>query len=255
MAWRTTSGRRDDTRLSAMASAHSALTLDRAELQVEGRQSWWAAIHRSSSSLTVRNGAARRTARYSANWVASSLRRSSASSSAPWNQNERWTVRPETGSTPTAIRISKTPGRRSRNDPCPQMPTTVKIGSGVGSPVDPYLCAHPRFTTLPGRMPSRFGALGGIRTPNLLIRICTTHLPSHTVTVREAHLCTVSWDAPRSHLTTTHQYVPGLSTVRGRLVLTAVLTRRVGEVASRSGIRATRTRQDAWRAFEPERER
>ncbi len=111
---------------SAMGSAVSALTLDRAELQVEGRQSWWAAIHRSSSSPTVRNGAARRTARYSANCVASSLRRSSASSSAPWNQNERWTVRPETGSTPTAIRISKTPGRRSRSDPWPHTPIRQK---------------------------------------------------------------------------------------------------------------------------------
>ena len=193
--------------------------------------------------------------RYSANWAASSRRRSSASSAPPWNQNERCTVRPETGSMPTAMRISNTPGRRSRSDPCPQMPTTAKKGSEVGSPVDPYLCARPRFTFLPGRTPSRFGALGGIRTPNLLIRICTTHLPSHTVTVREAHLCTVSWDAPRSHLTTTHHHIPGLSTVCGRLVLTAVLTRRVGEVASRSGIRATRTRQDAWRTSEPERER
>jgi hypothetical protein len=39
MAWRTTSGRSDDTRLSARTSAVSALTLDRAELHVEGRQS------------------------------------------------------------------------------------------------------------------------------------------------------------------------------------------------------------------------
>src|ERR1035437_8755448 len=52
----------------------------------------------------------------------------------------------------------------------------------------------------------------------------TTHLPSLTVTVREAHLCTVSWDAPRSHLATTHHHVPGLSTVSGRLVLTEVHT-------------------------------
>src|SRR5664280_2847925 len=87
MAWRAASGRSDDTRLSARTSAVSALTLDRAELQVDGRQSWWATIHLSSSSPTVRNGAARRTARYSANWLASSLLRSSASSSAPWKQN------------------------------------------------------------------------------------------------------------------------------------------------------------------------
>ena len=40
MAWRTTSGRSEDTRLSAIGSAVSALTLDRAELQVDGRQSW-----------------------------------------------------------------------------------------------------------------------------------------------------------------------------------------------------------------------
>jgi hypothetical protein len=56
MAWRTTSGRRDDIRPSARTSAVSAFALDRAELHVEGRQLWWAAIHRSSSSPTVRNG-------------------------------------------------------------------------------------------------------------------------------------------------------------------------------------------------------
>jgi hypothetical protein len=38
-AWRTTSGRSDGTRLSAMGSALSAFTLDRAELHVEGRLS------------------------------------------------------------------------------------------------------------------------------------------------------------------------------------------------------------------------
>jgi hypothetical protein len=61
----------------------------------------------------------------------------------------------------------------------------------------------------------------------------------------------------RSSLSFAHNlhHIPGLSTVSSRLVLTEVLTRRVGEVASRSGIRATRTRQDAWRASEPERER
>jgi hypothetical protein len=62
MATRTTSGRSVATRRPAMASARSALAFDRAPLQVDGRQSCWASNHRSSSSPTVRNGAARRTA-------------------------------------------------------------------------------------------------------------------------------------------------------------------------------------------------
>ena len=44
------------------------------------------------------------------------------------NRNDRWTVRPEAGSTPTAMRISKTPGRRSRSDPWPQTPIRQKEG-------------------------------------------------------------------------------------------------------------------------------
>ena len=39
-----------------------------------------------------------------------------------------WTVRPETGSTPTATRISNTPGCFSRDDPSPQAPIGPKIG-------------------------------------------------------------------------------------------------------------------------------
>jgi hypothetical protein len=143
MVTRTTSGRRVATRRPAMGSALSALTFDRTPTQVDGRQSCWAHTHRSSSSPTVRKGAARRMDRYSANWAASSRRRSSASSRAPWNQNDRWTVRPDTGSTPTAMRISNTPGRFSRNDPSPQAPIGPKIGSEVGSPVDPYFCRPP----------------------------------------------------------------------------------------------------------------
>jgi hypothetical protein len=80
---RTTSGRNVATRRAAMASALSALAFDRAELQVAGRQSCCATNHRSSSSPTVRKGAARRMDRYSANWAASSRRRSSASSATP----------------------------------------------------------------------------------------------------------------------------------------------------------------------------
>jgi hypothetical protein len=83
MVTRTTSGRSVATWRPAMGSALSALTFDRTPTQVNGRQSCWAHSHRSSSSPTVRNGAARRTDRYSANCTANSRRRSSASSSAP----------------------------------------------------------------------------------------------------------------------------------------------------------------------------
>ena len=48
------------TRRPAMGSALSALTFERTPGQVDGRQSCWAHSHRSSSSPTVRNGAARR---------------------------------------------------------------------------------------------------------------------------------------------------------------------------------------------------
>jgi len=64
---RTTAGRRVAARRSAIGSALSALTFDRTPVQVDGHQSCWAANHRSSSSPTVRNGAARRIDRYSAN--------------------------------------------------------------------------------------------------------------------------------------------------------------------------------------------
>jgi hypothetical protein len=37
----------------------------------------------------------------------------------PWKEKERCTVRLETGSTPTATRVSQTPGLRSRMVPLP----------------------------------------------------------------------------------------------------------------------------------------
>jgi hypothetical protein len=119
MAARTTPGVSVATRRWAKRSAPRALPFERAEIHVAGRQSWWAASHRSRSSPMVRDGAARRTARRSAHSSASSCRRSSACSRSPWKAKERWTVRPDTGSMPTATRISHTPGRRSRSDPLP----------------------------------------------------------------------------------------------------------------------------------------
>ena len=82
MAARTCSGLSVDTRRTASGSARKALTFERAPIHVAGRQSWCALSQRSSSSPTVRNGAARRMARRSAHSAASSLRRSSASSDA-----------------------------------------------------------------------------------------------------------------------------------------------------------------------------
>ncbi len=94
------------------------------------------------------DGAARRMDRYSANCAANSRRRASASAAAPWNQNERCKFRPETGSTPTAIRISNTPGRRSRIEPWPHTPIGQKIGSEIGLPVDLHFRRPPSFHRL-----------------------------------------------------------------------------------------------------------
>ena len=75
MADRTCSGLSADTRRTASGSARKALTFERAPIHVAGLQSWCALSQRSSSSPTVRNGAARRMARRSAHSAASSLRR------------------------------------------------------------------------------------------------------------------------------------------------------------------------------------
>ena len=74
MAARTCSGLSVETRRAAKPSARRALALERAEIHVAVRQSWCALSQRSSSSPTVRNGAARRIARRSAHSAASSLR-------------------------------------------------------------------------------------------------------------------------------------------------------------------------------------
>ena len=90
----------------SQGSARSALALERAEIHVARPSVMVRAEATLVQFATLRNGAARRMARRSDHSAASSLRRSCASSAPPWKENERCTVRPETGSTPTATRIS-----------------------------------------------------------------------------------------------------------------------------------------------------
>jgi hypothetical protein len=74
----------------------------------------------------------------SAKWSASSSQRNSAAWRDPWKVKERWTDVPVAGSLPTTTRISKTPGRRSRREPLPQVPMPPKVGPSLGSLGDPY---------------------------------------------------------------------------------------------------------------------
>ena len=140
IAVRTTVGRSDTTRIVEIGSAHSARAFERAETHKEGRQSWGDSIHLVTTSPTVRSGTWSDALR-SAKCSASSARRNSAASRDPWKAKERWTEFPVEGSLPTTTRISKTPGRRSRSEPLPQLPMTPKVGPSLGSLRDPYSLA------------------------------------------------------------------------------------------------------------------
>ena len=132
MAARTCSGLSVDTRRAARPSEQSALALERAEIHVAGRQSWCARAN-VEQLADAQEGRGRRTARRSAHSAASSLRKSSASSAQPWKEKERCTVRPDSGSTPTATRISHVPGLRSRMVPVPHA-MRAKVGT-VGTAI------------------------------------------------------------------------------------------------------------------------
>jgi len=126
----------------------------------------------SNSAATVSLGAGRAIERRS-RWSAASERRYSASAALPRNVTDRCTVRPDTGSAPAATRISHTPGRRSRIDPDPQeplaetTPTTSNVGMNEGTPAEHNTG---RGACRPPPKRTSLSALGGIRTPNLLIR-------------------------------------------------------------------------------------
>jgi hypothetical protein len=137
IAVRTTMGRSDVTRSVDIWSAHRARAFERADVHEEGRQSCGDSIHLESTSPTVRIGACS-AALFSAKCSARSVRRNSAASRDPWKAKDRWTDVPVAGSFPTTTRISKTPGRRSRSEPRPQLPMASKVGPSLGSPRDPY---------------------------------------------------------------------------------------------------------------------
>ena len=106
-------------------------------------------------------------ARRSAHSAAISLRRSSASSAEPWKEKDRSTVRPETGSTPTATRISQVPGAALAHgaaSPRHARKSRDECRDATRIPAPRERCIRYRDAGLTRR------ALGGIRTPNLLIR-------------------------------------------------------------------------------------
>jgi hypothetical protein len=76
-------------------------------------------------------------------------------------------VRPDTGSTPTDTRTSHTPELRSRMVPVPHA-MRAKVGTNVGTWRGSLLRYKRALSSLRWTL---LGALGGIRTPNLLIRI------------------------------------------------------------------------------------
>ncbi len=104
------------------SSAIRARTTWRCDLTVAGFHRCGASKKRSISSATVSRAASVvKFTRLTPKSATSSWRRRCAASSSPWTVNERCTLWRPTGSKPTTTRISHTPGRRWRSDPCPRL--------------------------------------------------------------------------------------------------------------------------------------